>query len=59
MTDEHDLTKEEIERRAGELARRVMSTPPKPRAKQKPEPTPAAPERVAKPRKRGQVGEAS
>jgi hypothetical protein len=32
---ENELTKEEIDRRARELARRVMSMPPKPRVKGK------------------------
>lgn len=55
MADE--LTKEELERRAGELARRVMNTPPKPRAK--PKPTKKTPERASKPKKRERVGEGS
>jgi hypothetical protein len=33
---EQEPTKEEIERRAGELARRVMAKPPEPRSKPKP-----------------------
>jgi hypothetical protein len=33
---DQELTKEEIDRRARELARRVMSMPPKPRVKPKP-----------------------
>jgi hypothetical protein len=32
---DQELTKEEIDRRARELARRVMSMPPKPRVKAK------------------------
>jgi hypothetical protein len=35
QVDENELTKEEIERRAGELAARVMSMPPQPRVKPK------------------------
>jgi hypothetical protein len=34
---DRELTKEEIDRRARELARRVMSMPPKPRVKKKAE----------------------
>jgi hypothetical protein len=44
---EQELTKEEIERRAGELARRVMSQPPQPRKK------PKRPDRPPKPPKAG------
>jgi len=57
MADE--FTKEEVEQRAGELARRVMTKPPEPRqwpGKAKPTPKPAA---DAKPRKRRQAASGS
>ena len=54
MTDE--LTKNEIARRAQELARRVMAKPPAPRVK--PKPTKAS-DASAKPRKRGPTASAS
>jgi len=54
MADE--FTKEEVERRAGELARRVMSQPPQPRTKPKP---PAKAGADAKPRKRRQAASGS
>jgi len=50
---EKELTKEEVERRAMELARRVMAKPPAPRIKAK------AGGAVAKPKKRGRPASAS
>jgi hypothetical protein len=59
MTEE--LSKEEIERKARELARRVMSTPPQPHSWPKKPKRDAKPDRsgASKPRKRGRVGEES
>ncbi len=49
---EQELTKEEIDRRAREIARRVMSTPPQPQQWPGKSKAKATPERVSKPRKR-------
>ncbi len=58
---EPELIPEEVDKRARELARRVMSKPPERqqwpgRGKQKATPTPSG---ASKPRKRGRAGEAS
>jgi hypothetical protein len=61
MRDNDELTPEEVDRRARELAQRVMSQPYKPQEWPK-KPRPAAKPKGsgdAKPRKRGQAGEAS
>ena len=54
---ERELTKKQIDQMARELARRVMSKPPRPRTK----PNTVKPdrERASKLEKRGQAGEAS
>ena len=52
-----ELTKEEIEERAKELARRTMAQPPQPQEWPK-KPTKAQSD-AAKPRKRGRAGAAS
>lgn len=53
---EKEPTKEEVERRAKELARRVMSTPPQPRTKPKPAKETGG---ASKPRKRGRAASGS
>lgn len=54
---EQELTPDEVDQRARELARRVMSQPYKPQEwPKKPKPTGSD---DAKPRRRGQAGEAS
>lgn len=58
--NEDEQAKEDVERRARELARRVMSTPPQPNRWPKKDTSPKKDrERASKPRKRGQAGEAS
>ena len=57
MHESDDLSPEEVDQRARELARRVMSQPYKPQEWPK-KPKPAGSD-DAKPRKRGQAGEAS
>jgi hypothetical protein len=52
-----ELTKEEAERRAREVARRMLTTPPQPRTKPKPDAKAAGD--GAKPRKRGRPAAAS
>jgi hypothetical protein len=54
-----ELTKEEAERRAGDLAHRLMSKPPQPQEWPKKEAPKEAPARASKPRKRGRAGGAS
>ncbi len=58
---EEELTKEEIDRRARELARRVMAKPPQPREWPKKPKSEATPARsvASKPRKRGQPASGS
>ena len=52
---DRELTKEEVDQRARDLARRVMSAPPQPRTKPKPAAKSVCSD-VAKPRKRGRAG---
>jgi hypothetical protein len=54
---EQEFTPEEAERRAREVARRMLNTPPQPRTKPKPDAKAAG--GAAKPRKRGRVASAS
>jgi hypothetical protein len=56
--DQDDLPKEEAERRAQAVARRMLNTPPQPRTKPKPAATTSR-AHGAKPGKRGQAGAAS
>lgn len=56
---ENEPTKEEVERRARELARRVMDTPPQPHDRPKKPKAPKETGGASKPGRRAPVGEAS
>jgi hypothetical protein len=58
---EQEPTQEEAERRARDVARRMLTTPPHPRVTAKRDKAAAmpAPERAAKPGRRGPTGAAS